>query len=339
MSDENITKKLEEAEKTLKKGKIDETLAILREIDTNGDNALTCRIAGEAIWQEAKASKNRAKYRQAARLLREAVNKNPRDKKSGSLYNDLLNEMQTLRISETTFPRLINNGMPTFAGAVALIVASLVFLAAIKVMIAPVSGEAYEATMTISWTDSSGTQHTEDIVIDLFYNDAPIAVENFATHAEDQNFDNTIFHRIIDGFMIQGGDFTNSDGTGGHANSWQGYCNGQAMEDSASCPVDQWTIPDEADNGKLHGPGALAMAKTSAPDTGGSQFYIVPSDSKPSHLDGVHTVFGKVSSGLGYVDSISEVTTAAGDKPVHDVTIEDVQIKRYGEDKPFWQFW
>ena len=80
-------------------------------------------------------------------------------------------------------------------------------------------------------------------------------------------------------------------------------------------------MPDEADNGLLHEPSVIAMAKTSAPNTAGSQFYIVPSDSTPSHLDGVHTVFGMVISGMNHVDAISEVTTGDSDKPVDDVRL------------------
>ena len=65
------------------------------------------------------------------------------------------------------------------------------------------------------------------------------------------------------------------------------------------------------------------MAKTSAPNTAGSQFYIVPSDSTPSHLDGIHTVFGMVTSGMNHVDAISEVTTGGsqGSEPVEDVRL------------------
>ncbi|GIS91856.1 MAG: hypothetical protein CM1200mP21_01510 [Candidatus Poseidoniales archaeon] len=73
-----------------------------------------------------------------------------------------------------------------------------------------------------------------------------------------------------------------------------------------TCDQPRWTLPDEADNGHLHAPGVLAMAKTSSPNTGSSQFYIVPEDSTPSHLDGVHTVFGIVVSGLDHVTAISE---------------------------------
>ena len=127
--------------------------------------------------------------------------------------------------------------------------------------------------------------------------------------------------------MIQGGDIDDMNGAGGYAGIWSGYCNGQIsgsdgeIYTSENCPRNDWTVPDEADNGLLHEPSVIAMAKTSAPNTAGSQFYIVPSDSTPSHLDGVHTVFGMVTSGMNHVDAISEVSTGSNDKPVEDVRL------------------
>ena len=92
---------------------------------------------------------------------------------------------------------------------------------------------------------------------------------------------------------------------------------------------------------RKHAPGSLAMAKTNAPHTGGSQFYIVPSDSTPSHLDGIHTVFGTVTDGLEYVDSISSVETGQNDRPVNDVTIVSIEITDDGisDGTPWYQFW
>ena len=68
------------------------------------------------------------------------------------------------------------------------------------------------------------------------------------------------------------------------------------------------------------------MAKTSAANTGGSQFYIVPTGSTPSHLDGVHTVFGEVTSGMSHVDAINEVQTGDNDKPIDDVILLSVSV-------------
>tara|TARA_Y100000996_G_scaffold36928_2_gene25747 strand:- start:847 stop:3123 length:2277 start_codon:yes stop_codon:yes gene_type:complete len=173
-----------------------------------------------------------------------------------------------------------------------------------------------------------------EITIQLNYSAAPIHSENFAVHVEEGHYDGTIFHRIIDNFMIQGGDYTNSDGTGGNAASFYDYCNGQASDDPSCNGEGQsaWTIPDEADNGLIHSHCVVSMAKTGQPNTGGSQFFIVPQDSWPNHLDGVHTVFGLVTSGCEHVTSISEVPTAAQDRPVNDVVIESATIGDFYEE-------
>ena len=173
---------------------------------------------------------------------------------------------------------------------------------------------------------------TAFIEIELYEDDAPLHVENFLLLAEESRYDFTIFHRIIDGFMIQGGDFENRDGTGGYTGKWYGYCDGKQYDSSnnryssETCDQPRWTLPDEADNGHLHAPGVLAMAKTSSPNTGSSQFYIVPEDSTPSHLDGVHTVFGIVVSGLDHVTAISEVATDGSDRPLDEVRLMHVTV-------------
>jgi len=183
----------------------------------------------------------------------------------------------------------------------------------------------------ISWTDSSGNEHCGTLHIDLHDGAAPIHSENFRQHVQDGNYNGSIFHRIIDGFMIQGGDFEYGLGYGGYAASWQGYCNGQAMASESDCSSSNlYTLPDEANNGFNHGPGVISMAKASAPNTGGSQFFFVDQNSYTSHLDGVHTVFGVAlngsidgvnSTGLAVINAISEVVTGVQDKPTYDVTI------------------
>ena len=176
--------------------------------------------------------------------------------------------------------------------------------------------------MNVSWIDNNGEHRTENITLQLDYLAAPLHSNNFRILSALGCYDNVSFHRVINNFMIQSGDFTNGDGTGGHAGAWYGYCNGVHQGNATECNINSWTIPDEANNGLNHASGALSMAKTSAAHTGGSQFFIVPSDSNPSHLDGVHTVFGYVTDGLEHIDSISDVPTEAGDRPIHNVTIE-----------------
>jgi len=133
---------------------------------------------------------------------------------------------------------------------------------------------------------------------------------------------------VIDDFMIQGGDFTNGDGTGGHAASWQGYCNGQASTnpDCGGSNSSAWTLPDEANNGLQHLPCTVSMAKTSANNTGGSQFFILPEDSTAAWLDGMHTVFATVIEGCDIVTAISEVGTGSNDRPTTSISIQHAQI-------------
>ncbi|HKC77828.1 MAG TPA: peptidylprolyl isomerase, partial [Gaiellaceae bacterium] len=128
----------------------------------------------------------------------------------------------------------------------------------------------------------------------------PKTVENFRKLAENGFYDGVIFHRVIPDFMIQGGDPTGT-GTGG-----PGY---QFEDEFNSHPVAR---------------GALAMANA-GPNTNGSQFFIVTTDACP-WLDGKHTVFGAVTSGMDVVDAISQVQTAAGDRPTEDVVIERIAL-------------
>ena len=189
-------------------------------------------------------------------------------------------------------------------------------------------GEISTVTMEIIHGESvANATATYTIEIELYHNAAPNHTDNFRKHAQQGNYDNVTFHRIIDNFMIQGGDFERHDGSGGYAVQWYGYCNGEAMEQSSDCSSETlYTLPDEANNNLTHIPCMLSMAKTSAPNTGGSQFFIIPEDSTPSWLDGVHTVFGKVISGCEHVTTLSEVETGAYDRPVIPVIITSATV-------------
>jgi peptidyl-prolyl cis-trans isomerase B (cyclophilin B) len=143
------------------------------------------------------------------------------------------------------------------------------------------------------------TNHGE-IEVELFDDDAPKTVENFVKLARDGFYDGVGFHRVIPDFMIQGGDPT---GTGSGGPGYQ--------------------FEDEFNDNKVVR-GALAMANA-GPNTNGSQFFIVTAEATP-WLDGKHTVFGRVTSGMEVVDAISAVETDANDKPRADVTIERVSL-------------
>ena len=138
------------------------------------------------------------------------------------------------------------------------------------------------------------------IEVELFDDDAPETVGNFRKLAGDGFYDGVIFHRVIKDFMIQGGDPTGT-GTGG-----PGY-----------------TFDDEINDHKIVR-GALAMANA-GPGTNGSQFFIVTTDAAP-WLDGKHTVFGTVRSGMEAVDSIEGTETGPRDKPAQDAVIERVEL-------------
>ena len=337
MADEALAEAWEKAAKEITKGKNEGALQTLRLADPQASDAMTGRLVGEALWNIAKSNDSRSDYRKAAMFLREANKKNPKDKKTSALYNKLRNEMQDKRISETLIPKLFNNGGPTIAGIVAIFGAFIVVLAIITVANSE-STTTDTIEFNLSWSEG-GVDKEGVVVIELYPDDEHVHAENFKQLVSQGKYDGTKFHRVIDDFMIQGGDFTNGDGTGGHAIIWDGYCNGDAKPSSSDCPSTQWTIGDEADNGLIHTPCSISMAKTSASHTGGSQFFLIPSDSTPTWLDGVHTVFGNITSGCDHVTSISGVQTGQGDKPVYDVVVESAEFLGTEEVDPWYKFW
>jgi peptidyl-prolyl cis-trans isomerase B (cyclophilin B) len=149
---------------------------------------------------------------------------------------------------------------------------------------------------------SSATMHTSegDLKLELFDEDAPKTVANFRKLAGDGFYDGLIFHRIIRGFMIQGG-CPQGTGTGG-----PGY-----------------TFEDEINDHKVVR-GALAMANA-GPNTNGSQFFIVTADEAP-WLDGKHTVFGEVTDGMDVVDKIESVPTDGSDRPSSPVGLASIEV-------------
>ena len=149
---------------------------------------------------------------------------------------------------------------------------------------------------------STATLHTNHgaIELELFDEDAPKTVANFRKLAADGFYDGVIFHRVIKNFIIQGGD-PQGTGTGG-----PGY-----------------TFEDEINSHKVLR-GALAMANA-GPNTNGSQFFIVTTPAAP-WLDGKHTVFGQVTSGMEVVDALEALPTDARDRPKEPAVIERVEL-------------
>ena len=140
------------------------------------------------------------------------------------------------------------------------------------------------------------------MVIELFPEEAPKTVNNFVFLAREGFYDEVIFHRTMENFMIQGGDPTGT-GSGGP---------GYRFEDEF--------VPSLV----FDSPGILAMANA-GPNTNGSQFFIttVPTP----HLDGKHTIFGRVLEGQEVADAISKVRTGARNKPMRNVVIESIEIQ------------
>tara|TARA_B100000902_G_scaffold158238_1_gene154266 strand:+ start:701 stop:1336 length:636 start_codon:yes stop_codon:yes gene_type:complete len=142
------------------------------------------------------------------------------------------------------------------------------------------------------------------MTVEFFTSDAPVTVNNFINLAKDGYYNDIIFHRVISGFMIQGGD---PSGTGhGDMGKYPGY-----------------KFEDELDNQRPYEKGILAMANA-GPNTNGSQFFIMHVDYP---LPYQYTIFGKVTDGLDVIDKIASVETGEGDRPVNDVVIESVEIK------------
>ncbi len=141
------------------------------------------------------------------------------------------------------------------------------------------------------------------VTIELFEDKAPKTAGNFIELAEKGFYDGVVFHRVIDGFMIQGGDPTGT-GRGG-----PGY-----------------KIPDEFGAGLAHDEAGVLSMANAGPNTGGSQFFITLAATP--WLDGKHAIFGKVVGGMDVVKEIGKVSTGPGDRPMNDVVMESVSISR-----------
>jgi len=149
---------------------------------------------------------------------------------------------------------------------------------------------------------SRATLHTTQgpVVVELFDDGAPKTVENFRKLSGDGFYDGLTFHRVIPGFMVQGG-CPQGTGTGGPGYTFEDEINAHRVER-----------------------GAIAMAN-SGPDTNGSQFFLVTTDAAP-WLDGKHTVFGRVVEGMEAVDAIEGVPTDARDRPRDQQLIDRVEL-------------
>ena len=152
---------------------------------------------------------------------------------------------------------------------------------------------------------------------ELYPEIAPQSVGNFIALANSGFYDGLIFHRVIPGFMIQGGD-PKGTGMGG-----PGYCiKGEFAANGVKNPL-------------RHTYGVLSMARSMRPDSAGSQFFIMTSDSP--HLDGQYAAFGKVLGGMNVADDIVKAKRDYNDRPLEEQKMKSIRVETYGQVYPFEQ--
>lgn len=149
---------------------------------------------------------------------------------------------------------------------------------------------------------------------ELYPEIAPNTVNNFISLIQKGYYDGVIFHRVIPGFMIQGGD-PDGTGMGGPGYSIKGEFTQNGFK-----------------NDLKHTPGVLSMARTMIPDSAGSQFFIMHETSP--HLDGAYAAFGKLIEGLEVVDKIARVKTDYSDRPMETQKMAKVTVETFGVDYP-----
>lgn len=159
------------------------------------------------------------------------------------------------------------------------------------------------------------TMNSGDVIKAELYPDiAPISVNNFISLINKNFYDGLIFHRVIRGFMIQGGDPV-GNGTGGPGYGIKGEFAQNGVE-----------------NNLKHTEGVLSMARSMMPNSAGSQFFIMHKTSP--HLDGAYAAFGKVIEGMEVVNKIAETDTDWSDRPVKDQIMKTVTVETFGVDYP-----
>jgi len=177
---------------------------------------------------------------------------------------------------------------------------------------APVTNTSMQ-TAPAKTGDTIATIETDKgtIKFKIFTDQVPEIAKNFIELAKAGKFDNVPFHRVIEGFMIQTGDFNNQNGTGGYSYKGPGT-----------------KLDDEIDPDLSHIKGAVSMANA-GPNTNGSQFFIVTGDQGATFLDGKYSLFGQVIEGQDVADAISKVPTGPMDKPVTPLMMKKVIISTF----------
>lgn len=152
------------------------------------------------------------------------------------------------------------------------------------------------------------------IIAELYPQIAPNTVRNFISLIQYNFYDGLIFHRVIKGFMLQGG-CPDGNGMGGPGYGIKGEFTSNGFE-----------------NNLKHTEGVLSMARSMMPDSAGSQFFIMHKNSP--HLDGSYAAFGKVTEGMDVVNAIAETPTDYSDRPLEDQRIKTMTVETFGEEYP-----
>ena len=188
---------------------------------------------------------------------------------------------------------------------------------------APKATETAEATKKpeSKTTDTKGKHHAKikvkdygTIEVELDGDTAPITVANFIKLVNEKFYDGLTFHRIMSGFMIQGGDPL-GNGTGGSDETIKGEFSSNGVENNIS-----------------HKRGVISMARSSDPDSASSQFFIMHKNSP--HLDGAYAAFGKITEGMDIVNKIAETATDYSDRPLEKQVMKKVTVETFGEEYP-----
>ncbi len=333
-------------------------------IENEAQRAKTLALAADA-GSELGVIDNRnqkSHWQKAYRNYNKSLSIDPKNKDTRRKMNKLASMMDEKSISLGLGFQMFDQGNPTPLGLLAMVLSLAALLVSIKLVSEFLDDTNNPIVSLEVQYVVNGQPITGEIQIELYEDDAPMHVESFLTHVNNFQYDGIEFHRVISGFMIQGGDIEGMAGSGGYAAHYYGWCNGEEIPESQCPDKNDYTIPHEHENGLKHTAGALAAAHAGL-NTDGSQFYIVPSDGCGAldvdcHLDwweegnivrvkedpmdpnndnviseikesdkdcereSCHTVYGYVIVGMDHVDAISKVETT----PPSDSPVDTVRI-------------
>ncbi|MCH2427984.1 MAG: peptidylprolyl isomerase [Candidatus Thalassarchaeum sp.] len=351
---EELQSSWDEAAKQMDDGDPEKAMDALRSawnsIENDSQRARTLRLAADAGTEMGLLDEQNQKshWQKAYKNYSKALSLNSSNKETRRSMNKLASMMDERAISLGLGFKIFDEGNPTPLGVLVILVAMVVALSSFKLISDLFDDQGNPVVVFEVQYTVDNQQIVGEIEIELYEDDAPMHVESFLSHVENYQYDMSEFHRVIEGFMIQGGDIEGRGGAGGYSAHYYGLCNGVEKPES-QCALEDWSIPHEHENGLMHTAGAVAAAHAGV-NTDGSQFYIVPEGGSAKHLDwsegkdctgqetpndekddgSCHTVFGYVISGLEHVNSISEVPTSGqsgGNTPLENVILLSAQTR------------